>query len=73
MHEDWLLIDGDGTGHLEIQRDDERHGSSRTFTDADAVRSTRDEARVDSLPAIRAMASHQNHKPALRRYRLKRA
>lgn len=73
MHEDWLLIDVRGTGHPEIQRDDERHGSSRAFTDADAVRSTCDEARVGSLPAIRAMASHQNHKAALRRYRMMRA
>lgn len=28
VQEDWLLIDVDGIGHLEIQRDDERHGSA---------------------------------------------
>ena len=70
MREDWLLIDVDDTGHLEIQRNDERHGSSRAFTDEDAVRLARAEAHAGGLPAIRAMALHQHHKAAIRRHRM---
>lgn len=73
MHDDWILIDVDGTGHLEIQRNDEHHGSARAFTDEDAVRRARDEARARRLPAIRALATHQHHKAALRRHRMMRA
>jgi len=60
----WLLIDVDGSGHLEIERDDDRQDPA--FTDGDAMRLARAEARQGSLPAIRAVASHQRHKAAIR-------
>jgi hypothetical protein len=67
----WLLADVDGTGLLEIQRDDE-FAAFKGYPvpdDAATVARARIEARKGRSPAIYAVACHQHDKRAVRAYR----
>lgn len=69
MGSPWVLIDIDASGLCEIERDDEACGPGCLWTDDDAVRAARREAREGSLEAVIAAAIHQHDKGPLRGYR----